>query len=73
MWWGGGCGDGRGLGAIPAPKFLQVPSDYLARSVLSPAPAAAASKSSALPAAAASKYLARYFTGEAADRIAVGR
>jgi hypothetical protein len=22
MWWGGGCGDGRGLGAIPAPEFL---------------------------------------------------
>ena len=22
MWWGGGCGDGRGLGAIPAPKLL---------------------------------------------------
>ncbi len=23
MWWGGGCGDGRGLGAIPAPELLK--------------------------------------------------
>ena len=22
MWWGGGCGDGRGLGAIPAPELF---------------------------------------------------
>ena len=25
MWWGGGCGDGRGLGAIPAPKLFSSP------------------------------------------------
>ena len=31
MWWGGGCGDGRGLGVIPAPKLFLDLSEYLAR------------------------------------------
>ena len=29
LWWGGGCGDGRGLGAIPAPEYFFL--QYLAR------------------------------------------
>ena len=55
MWWGGGCGDGRGLGAIPAPKFLV---DFLP------------SFSGPLRPPNTSPVI---FTGQAADRIAVGR
>jgi hypothetical protein len=63
MWWGGGCGDGRGLGAIPAPEL------FLGQIYSVPAPAA----SNLFRPLRGLQYLARYFTGEEAGGDAAGR